>query len=138
MKILYLLIGAACIAGCSSPETPQVEANQDRIEDVLERIDITITDAGRAGQMRQIVTQLDIQLKAHETSLNAKRDAIIETSADYATTRQDLEAMYTEVSSETREMMGQIKAAHFAMKELSSPEEWKAVSGGRKQLIEFN
>ena len=138
MKVLYILIGAACLAGCSSPETPQVEANQDRIEDVIERIDKTVADADRAGQMRQIVTKLDRQLKAHETSLNAKRDAIIKASADYATTRQDLEALYAEASSETREMMGQIKNAHFAMKELASPKEWKTISGGRKHLIEFN
>jgi TolA-binding protein len=138
MKIVYLLIGAACLAGCSSPETPQVEANQKRIEDVIERIDETVVDAERAGEMRQIVTQLDSQLQTHEASLNAKRDAIIKANADYATTRQELEALYAEASSETREMMGQIKNAHFAMKELSSPEEWKAISGGRKQLIEFN
>lgn len=124
--------------GCSSPETPQVEANQDRIEDVLGRIDKAVEDPVRAEQMRQIVTELDLKLKVHETSLNAKRDAVIKASADYATTREDLETLYAEGREGMRAMMADIKVAHFAMKDLATPEEWKAVAGGKKRLIEFN
>ena len=73
MKILYILIGAACLAGCSSPDTPKMEANQDRIEEVIERIDKTVADADRAGEMSEIVTQLDRQPLLTSLGKNVQR-----------------------------------------------------------------
>lgn len=137
-RTLLWVVCIACLAGCSSPETPKVKISEERIEDVYARIDKAVNDPVRAKSMRNVVAELDRQLKAREASLNAKREAIIEANADYATTRQDLEALYAEVSTEVREMMGEIKAAHFALKELASPEEWETIAGGKKRLFGFN
>lgn len=137
VKRLYVLLLIGLAAGCSSPETPEVAISDKRIADMRGRIDKTVEDPVRAEALNEILDELEGKLKAYELSLAAKRLAIINASADYSTTREQLVTLYESMNDEMLEMMEYIQRVHFRLKEQAKPDEWKKLTGGRKKLFGF-
>ncbi len=137
-RLIAIAAVAVCLTGCSSPKESPMEISQKRIDEVNARIDKSVADSVRSQALKDVVATLDRQLQAHTTSLQEKRDAIVDASADYTTTRQDLEALYAGVSTETRAIMTLLKETHVAMTQQTTPDEWAAITRGKKRLFELN
>ena len=133
---LFILVGVA-LAGCSSPKTPSLEVNQKRIKELHARIGKAVADPVRAQAMQAIIDDLDRQLQVHLASLHQKRDTIVTASSEYATTRQDLEVLYADVNTEMREVYLHLQEAYMALTEQATPEEWAAITRGKKRLFEL-
>ena len=137
-KIFFILLASIGLAGCSSPKLTALETNQKRIKELNARIEKTVTDPVRAQAMKEVIDDLDRQLQSHGASLERKRDAIVEASADYATTRQDMEVLYAGVDSEMRELLGRLKEAYAELTAQATPEEWAVIARGKKRIFGFN
>ncbi len=137
-KSILILITALCLLGCSSSKDTHLEISDKRIDEVNARIDKTIADSARAQALKDVVARLDRQLKVHAASLDQKRVALVTASADYTTTRSDLEALYDGINAETRAIMTLLKEAYGAMAHQVTPEEWGSIIRGKKRLFELN
>ncbi len=134
-----LLLTLIFFNGCSKKSTkgdPYQEENA--LVEQKSLIEKHIADPGKQAQLLEILTDFEMQLKKFSESQARQHEHIRELTADYNTTQEDFENSINDFNTQYEALLKNLAARRIEMKEITTPEEWKAISGKRKKSVLSN
>ncbi len=139
MKRLYGyvfgLIVVLALAGCSSHSHHGMAGEgkgdaywQKGQQDMAALIDRTVKDQEKAGQVKSIVGEIVTELKAGREQERAGHRRLYELNANYSATPEEFTKTLDDTNNRRMQSASKILSLRFKMKDLMTPEEWKALS----------
>ena len=132
---LFALVVVLALAGCSSHHhygmsgAGQGDAYwQKGQQDMAALIDRTVKDQEKAGQVKSIVGEIVMELKASREKERAGHRRLYELSANYAATPEEFTKVLDDANNLRMQSAAKILSLRFRMKDLMTAEEWKALS----------
>ena len=129
------LIAVLALAGCSSHHHAGMSSGgtgdaywQKGQQDMASLIDRTVKDQEKAQQVKSIVNDIVVELKAGREQDRAGHRRLYELNANYAATPEEFHKVLDEANSLRMQSATKILSLRFRMKELMTVEEWKALS----------
>jgi hypothetical protein len=129
------LVAMFVLVGCSSPHHHGMASQgkgdaywQKGQEDMASLIDRTVTDQGKAEQVKSIVSEIVTELKASRERERAGHRRLYELNANYAATPEEFTKVLDDSNNHRMQSAAKILSLRFRMKELMTAEEWKALS----------
>ena len=139
MKRLYGyvfgLIVVLALAGCSSHRHHGMTGEgkgeaywQKGQQDMAALIDRIVKDQEKAGQVKSIVDEIVTELKAGREQERAGHRRLYELNANYSATPEEFTKALDDANNRRMQSASKILSLRFKMKDLMTPEEWKALS----------
>jgi len=97
-------------------------------QDMASLIDRTVKDQEKAGQVKSIVGEIVMELKASREQERAGHRRLYELNANYAATPEEFTKALDDANNRRMQSATKILLLRFRMKELMTAEEWKTLS----------
>ena len=94
-----------------------------------------ISDPGKHAQLLAILAEFEIVMKDFTAEYTQHHERMRQLTADYDATREDFESTITNFNTKYENLLKTMTAKRMEMKRLTTPEEWKEISGRRKKSI---
>jgi hypothetical protein len=117
--LCFVLVLPATFASASSKK------KTDPIADLRAAIGKNVADQDRAAKMSSAVDEMERQVRAATAFAGRVNDEVLPMLKDYGTSREKIEAKFTELNAERASIAGKMFDAHLAFKAAATPEEWK-------------
>ncbi len=139
MKRLYGyvfgLIVILALAGCASHRHHGMAGEgkgdaywQKGQQDMSALIDRTVKDPEKAAQVKSIVGEIVTELKAGREQERAGHRRLYELNANYSATPEEFTKALDDANNRRMQSASKILSLRFRMKDLMTPDEWKALS----------
>jgi alpha-glucuronidase len=129
------LVAVLALAGCSSHHHYGMSGEgkgeaywQKGQQDMAALIDRTVKDQEKAGQVKSIVGEIVMELKASREQERAGHRRLYELNANYAATPEEFTKALDDANNRRMQSATKILLLRFRMKELMTVEEWKTLS----------
>ncbi len=131
--ILFFLL---TLSGCKSGEKT-FGLNPERVDETRHAILSTIREPNRRMTMLAIVDSMQADVKSVEADVVELRQKIAEENRDYDTTREELEVLYAELSSQLKTVTASVTKYSLQLREHCSKSEWKKIASHETEAIHF-
>lgn len=135
-RLLILTTLACAVAACASKDdVTAADTNRQAFDDLRAEIVEVIDDPERETEAVALVTALENDLNALYDMVTNRRQRMRDLNADYDSTRADFETFMRDVSFEFQADQQQIRVIHIGLRDVSTAEEWDAISKARTKAI---
>ena len=114
------------LAGCSSKPSSEEEQASDPFQQVLMTLADSIPDPQRSAQARDLVSQVIDAERQHLADIDATRESWVTLFANYDSTKQDFEPIYSEFLLKRQELAKRLVDFSLRLRDTMTPEEWEA------------
>lgn len=136
MKSIILLLASITLLGVGGCKTKSHKGLEyETVSELKTSIHQTVDDQERVTQLLDVVNDFQKESDRTAQKIRSLRAKTIELSDDYATNRQDLEAVYDEINLEINNLCNLIRDSHFEFKALCSKKEWESITGDGMRLF---
>lgn len=135
-----LVFIAACVAvalmpGCGKKSMIDRSQGVDPVTEFRAAIVENIQDPDTRTKILDIVDQGEAKLQEFYQFYEQHRERMESLSSDYNATREDLEKAMSELNARYRELALSMVADRFAIKDLTTHEEWEAIARAERSLL---
>ncbi len=124
--LLTALILLGVFSGCKSL-SPK-ESTDAAGEEARELITKHVANKSKATQLITMLNTLEDELAVFEENRAAHNQMLIKKSADYETTREDMQKIYDTFNQEAQNVITKMADVYIAMRTLTTPEEWEQIT----------
>jgi hypothetical protein len=120
--VLFLLPGAC------GPRSKGKESDPEKMRAKGEaEVRKIIKDPGRAEKVIDLVVQVEVKYRALYEEVNQLNQEVMDVNRNYDSTRENYEGAFGKFTEKKNEALGQYLDSLFAMRQQTTPEEWKAL-----------
>jgi hypothetical protein len=131
MKMKFMLVVVVVLfllPGACGPRSKVKESDPEKMRAKWEaEIRKIIKDPGRAEKVIGLVVQVEVKYRTLYEEINQLNQEVMDVNRNYDSTRENYERAFGKFTEKKNEALRQYLDSLFAMRQQTTPEEWKAL-----------